>query len=45
MKKAAIVGVVAEDVVPVVLFPLCIPSVKTAIDDAIEKDGCAVEPA
>jgi hypothetical protein len=31
-----------EDLAPVVLFPLGIPNVKTAIDDAIEKDRCAV---
>lgn len=32
----------ATDSVPVVLFPLGYPSVKEAIDQAIEKDKCAV---
>ncbi|WP_417543672.1 hypothetical protein [Marinobacter sp.] len=34
--------VIGEDIVAVVLFPLGIPHVKTAVDDAIEKDRCAV---
>ncbi|MBD3642477.1 MAG: hypothetical protein HUJ18_15890 [Marinobacter sp.] len=34
--------VTGEDMVPVVLFPLGIPNVKTAIDNAIEQDRCAV---
>ena len=32
----------AEDSAPVVIFPLGIPNVKTAIDRAIEKDRCSV---
>lgn len=31
-----------DDIVPVFLFPLGIPNVKSAVDDAIEKDRCAV---
>lgn len=31
-----------EDKAPVVLFPLGIPNLKTAIDRAIEQDRCAV---
>lgn len=34
--------VTSEDTYPVVLFPIGIPSVKTAIDHAIEQDKCAV---
>ena len=34
--------VTGEDTYPVILFPLGIPNMKTAIDKAIEKDGCAV---
>lgn len=34
--------VTGEDTYPVVLFPLGIPNVKTAVDRAIEKDKCAV---
>lgn len=34
--------VTGEDTVPVVLFPLGLPNMKTAIDHAIEKDKCAV---
>lgn len=34
--------VTGEDIVPVVLFPLGIPNVKTAVDHAIEQDRCAV---
>lgn len=34
--------VTAEDAAPVVLFPLGIPNVKTAIDRAIEKNRCSV---
>lgn len=34
--------VTGDDKVPVVLFPLGIPNVKTAMDRAIEKDKCAV---
>ncbi|ELF1741395.1 TPA: hypothetical protein ACP48G_003797 [Klebsiella pneumoniae] len=34
--------VVGEDKVPVVIFPLGLPNVKTAMDRAIEKDKCAV---
>lgn len=34
--------VTAEDSYPVVLFPLGIPNMKTAIDKAIENDKCAV---
>lgn len=34
--------VMAEDSYPVILFPLGIPNLKTAIDKAIEKDKCAV---
>lgn len=34
--------VTAEDSVPVVIFPLGIPNVKTAIDRAIEKNRCSV---
>lgn len=31
-----------EDIAPVFIFPLGIPNVKSAIDDAIEQDRCAV---
>ncbi len=34
--------VTAEDKYPVILFPMGIPNVKTAIDRAIEQDHCAV---
>ncbi|HHP5358594.1 hypothetical protein [Aeromonas rivipollensis] len=34
--------VTGEDTYPVVLFPLGIPNVKTAMDRAIEQDKCAV---
>ncbi|MFU0930910.1 hypothetical protein ACM26E_08815 [Kluyvera cryocrescens] len=34
--------VVGEDSAPVVIFPLGIPNVKTAMDKAIEKHRCAV---
>lgn len=34
--------VIGEDKVPVVLFPMGVPNVKTAMDEAIEKDECAV---
>jgi len=34
--------VIGEDKVAVVLFPLGIPNVKTAMDRAIEKNKCAV---
>ncbi|VEI69315.1 hypothetical protein [Serratia rubidaea] len=34
--------VTGEDKAPIVIFPLGIPSVKTAMDRAIEKDKCAV---
>ncbi|WP_131864709.1 hypothetical protein [Biostraticola tofi] len=34
--------VTGEDKYPVVLFPLGIPNMKTAMDGAIEKDKCAV---
>jgi hypothetical protein len=34
--------VTGEDTYPVILFPLGIPNMKTAIDKAIEKDECAV---
>ncbi|NUL36651.1 lipoprotein [Kosakonia sacchari] len=34
--------VVGEDKVPVVIFPLGIPNVKTAMDRAIEKNPCSV---
>lgn len=34
--------VTGEDKYPVILFPLGIPNVKTAMDNAIEQDGCAV---
>ncbi len=34
--------VVGVDKVPVVLFPLGVPNMKTALDKAIEKDSCAV---
>lgn len=34
--------VTAEDTYPVILFPSGIPSVKTAMDRAIEKNRCAV---
>ena len=39
LKGARVTG---EDIVPVLLFPLGIPNVKAAVDDAIEKDRCAV---
>lgn len=34
--------VIGEDKAPVVIFPLGIPNVKTAMDRAIEKNRCAV---
>ena len=34
--------VTGEDKAPIVIFPLGIPSVKTAMDRAIEKDKCSV---
>lgn len=34
--------VTGEDSVPVILFPLGVPNLKTAMDKAIEKDKCAV---
>lgn len=34
--------VMAEDSYPVIIFPMGIPNMKTAIDKAIEKDQCAV---
>jgi len=34
--------VTAEDSVPVILFPLGIPNMKTAMDKAIEKNKCSV---
>jgi len=34
--------VIGEDTAPIVIFPLGIPSVKTAMDRAIEKNKCAV---
>lgn len=34
--------VTAEDSYPVIILPLGIPNMKTAIDKAIEKDKCAV---
>lgn len=34
--------VTGEDTYPVILFPLGIPDVKTAMDNAIEQDKCAV---
>ena len=34
--------VTGEDTYPVILFPLGIPNVKTAMDNAIEQDKCAV---
>lgn len=34
--------VTGEDKAPIVIFPLGIPNVKTAMDRAIEKDKCAV---
>ncbi|GJA96420.1 MULTISPECIES: hypothetical protein [Aeromonas] len=34
--------VAGEDSYPVILFPLGIPNVKTAMDRAIEQDKCAV---
>jgi len=34
--------VIGQDKAPVVIFPLGIPNVKTAMDRAIEKDRCAV---
>ncbi|MCT4706196.1 hypothetical protein MUA04_22515 [Enterobacteriaceae bacterium H11S18] len=34
--------VTGEDKAPIVIFPLAIPSVKTAMDRAIEQDKCAV---
>ncbi|KFD19704.1 hypothetical protein GTPT_1635 [Tatumella ptyseos ATCC 33301] len=39
IKGARVTG---EDSAPVVIFPLGIPNVKTAIDNAIEKDKCSV---
>lgn len=34
--------VTADDSVPVILFPLGIPDMKTAMDKAIEKNNCSV---
>lgn len=34
--------VIGEDTYPVILFPLGIPNVKSAMDDALEQDKCAV---
>ncbi|APO81775.1 MULTISPECIES: hypothetical protein [Pseudomonas] len=34
--------VTGEDTYPVILFPFGIPNMKTAMDNAIQKDGCAV---
>ncbi|MEN4633733.1 hypothetical protein ABEG70_01415 [Pantoea agglomerans] len=34
--------VTGEDKAPIIIFPLGIPNVKTAMDHAIEKDKCAV---
>jgi hypothetical protein len=34
--------VIGEDTYPVILFPLGIPNVKNAMDEAIEQDRCAV---
>lgn len=34
--------VTGEDNIPVILFPLGVPNLKTAMDKAIEKDRCAV---
>lgn len=34
--------VIGEDTYPVILFPFGIPNMKTAMDNAIQKDGCAV---
>ena len=34
--------VTGEDTYPVILFPLGIPNVKSAMDNAIEQDKCAV---
>ena len=34
--------VTGEDKYPVILFPLGVPNMKTAMDNAIEKDKCAV---
>lgn len=34
--------VIGEDLQPVFLFPLGIPNVKTAMDNAIQSDKCAV---
>lgn len=34
--------VIGEDNYPVILFPTGIPNMKTAMDNAIQQDGCAV---
>lgn len=34
--------VIGEDNYPVIIFPLGIPNMKTAMDNAIQQDGCAV---
>lgn len=34
--------VIGEDNYPVILFPLGFPNMKSAMDDAIQKDRCAV---
>lgn len=34
--------VIGEDTIPVFLFPLGVPNMKTAMDKAIEKNKCAV---
>lgn len=34
--------VIGEDTYPVILFPLGIPNIKSAMDKAIEQDKCAV---
>ena len=39
VKGARVTG---EDVYPVILFPMGIPNVKSAMDNAIEQDKCAV---
>ena len=39
VKGARVTG---EDNYPVIIFPLGIPNIKTAMDNAIQKDKCAV---
>ncbi|CAN7415645.1 hypothetical protein [Pseudomonas sp. GL-B-26] len=34
--------VTGEDYVPVILFPIGLPNLKTAMDEAIQQDKCAV---